>query len=58
MVDILLANNNDEFELVLHFVNKERNPGLPPLIKRFFMTNDVHTKEFLKYFEAVASKLS
>ena len=47
MVDILVTSN-DEFELVLHFVNRERNPAIAPSIKRFFLKNELSAKEFLK----------
>ena len=39
MVDILVTSN-DEFELVLHFVNAERNPAIAPAIKRFYLKNE------------------
>jgi hypothetical protein len=36
-----------EIELVLHFVNKQYNPTLSPVIKRFRMTLDGQTQQFL-----------
>lgn len=57
MVDILVTSN-EEFELVLHFVNAERNPAIAPTIKRFFLKNELSVKEFLKQFEAVAARSS
>lgn len=45
------GGRQDELELVLHFVNAERNPMKAPTIKRFNIKNEVTTKEFLRKFE-------
>ena len=39
-----LAN---EIELILHFVNKERDPKKLPDVKRYLLKTDSHTKSFL-----------
>jgi hypothetical protein len=41
----------DDIELVLHFVNVDRDPYKASTIKRYMVTNDIQTKEFLKRFE-------
>jgi hypothetical protein len=41
------GSKTDELEIVLHFVNAERNPLKASLIKRFNIKNDLETKEFL-----------
>lgn len=49
------SKQQNELELVLHFVNKERDPKLAPVIKQFLIKNDNETKEFLRKFEQVVS---
>lgn len=53
-IDVLAAESGaraNEIELVLHFVNRERDPKLPSVIKQFYLVNDAATKEFLRSFE-------
>jgi hypothetical protein len=44
-----------ELELVLHFVNLERDPMKASLIKTYAMANTAETKLFLKRFEDLVS---
>lgn len=46
MLDIV-EKGKKEIELILHFVNKQCNPTLSPVIKRFRMTLDQSTHQFL-----------
>lgn len=46
MIDIV-EHGKKEIELVMHFVNKHYNPTMSPVIKRFRMTLDLHTRFFL-----------
>ena len=51
----LAAYNTTDLEIVLHFVNKERDPCKFPTIKRFVVVNDTATKDFLRKFEHLVS---
>jgi hypothetical protein len=52
-IDIFAVENSkqNEIELVLHFVNKQKDPRLPSVIKQYCLVNDDGTKEFLRKFE-------
>ncbi len=53
-IDIQVAaqgGQTNELELVLHFINVERDPMKASIIKRFNIKNDVESKEFLRKFE-------
>lgn len=56
-VDIF-ARSQTEIEVVLQFVNKERNPGQLPEIKRYKLGLDRLTQEFLKDLEKQAESFS
>lgn len=58
MIDVLASSKPEEIDLVLHFVNKDLDPKQLPTIKKFTLTNDVSTKEFLRKFENLASVAS
>ena len=38
---------SNEIELILHFVNRERDPSKLPEVKRYILKTDSHTKAFL-----------
>jgi hypothetical protein len=46
MIDIL-ERGKKEIEVILHFVNKSYSPTMSPVIKRFRMTLDEATQDFL-----------
>jgi len=46
MIDIV-EKGKKEIELIMHFVNKQLNPTMSPVIKRYRMTLDLKTKAFL-----------
>jgi hypothetical protein len=46
MIDIV-EKGKKEIELVMHFVNKQLNPTMSPVIKRYRMTLDYSTQLFL-----------
>jgi len=46
MIDIV-ERGKKEIELVMHFVNKQYNPTMSPVIKRYRMTLDQLTQDFL-----------
>lgn len=46
MIDIL-ERGKKEIEIIMHFVNKHFNPTMSPVIKRFRMTLDQTTQDFL-----------
>lgn len=47
-----------DIEVQLHFVNKERNPFVLPVLKRYTMKADEAGKKFLSQFELVAKQAS
>ncbi len=46
MIDIV-ERGKKEVDLVMHFVNKQYNPTMSPVIKRYRMTLDQTSQDFL-----------
>lgn len=46
MIDIV-ERGKKEIDLVMHFVNKFNNPTMSPVIKRYRMTLDQTSQDFL-----------
>lgn len=58
-MDVFSMNKNgQEVELVLCFVNKDRNPKAMPEVKRYLLKTDDKTKAFLRSFDQMARKAS
>ena len=49
---------SQEIELILHFVNKDRDPKKLPEVKRYELKTDNTTKAFLAQFQHLAKKTS
>lgn len=54
MIDII-ERGKKEIEVILHFVNKSYSPTQSPVIKRYRMTLDETTQEFLVTLEKEVS---
>ena len=50
MIDVI-EKGKKEIEIVMHFVNKNRNPMESPEIKRYWMNLDGETQVFLVTLE-------
>ena len=50
--------NSADFEIVLHFVNKDKNPAQAPDVKKYRMINNQNTRDFLKRFSDLAKQAS
>ena len=57
MIDII-EKGKTELELILHFINKDYSPLQSPIIKRFIMSVDAQTQEFLILLEQEVAKNS
>jgi len=51
MIDVM-EKNKSELQIVMHFVNKNRNPLEAPVIKKYWMSLDNETKVFLNTLQA------
>jgi hypothetical protein len=50
MIDIV-ERGKKEIEVIMHFVNKQYNPMMSPVIKRYMMNIDTETQDFLMNLE-------